>query len=56
MKADVNVTSKRNKQEKFEEKKFKKQDPDPEVSAADTRIRIRTKMSRIHNTANCTSP
>ncbi len=27
----------------------KKQDPDPEVSGTDPRIRIRTKMSWIHN-------
>ncbi len=65
MKTDVNGPSKCHKHKNFEKKKLnfcwhlvshwrKKQDmdpvPDPSVSGTDPRIRIRTKMSRIHNT------
>jgi hypothetical protein len=52
MKTDANVPSKRNKQKKFEKNSvfvgiLKATD---EVCGTDPRIRIHTKMSRIHNT------
>ncbi len=61
LKTDVNVPSKSKKQQDLEKEVIfcwhlaghwrKKQGPDPFFSGTDPRIRIRTKRSRIHNTA-----